>query len=455
MEATRCRRNAARLISVWTVAVGAVLVIGPSRAQPASAQQVTFTKDIAPILQRSCQVCHRTDGGFAPMSLVTYEEVRPWARALKWRTARREMPPWYIEKNVGIQHFTDDPSLSDDEIETIARWADAGAPRGSPADLPPPVQFTDASVWAIGGEPDLVVKGPVVTVAAFGADQYPPVLGEFPTGLTEDRWIKAFQVREVWLNEAPSTTKQSAEGESSGGEYTFVWHHQVIADQPEGNRGGFQLTHEVGQNEQYIPDDLGVPLKAGSSIYFNSGHFFSIGKEVTAQLEIGFKFYPKGYKPKYPNRWQELPRWGLGQELDIPGNTNVVTHQSIVLEEPRRLLTFEPHLHAGGRRMCLEAVYPDFRRETLNCAGYNHSWVRTYAYEDDYAPLLPTGTVLHFTAWYDNTAGNPLVADPRNWRGLGMRSIDEMFLFKGKTVLLTEEEYQAEVAARRDARLSK
>ena len=104
---------------------------------------MTFTKHIAPILQRSCQNCHRPDG-VAPMSLITYEEVRPWARAIKQRTGLGPragvMPPWYIEKNIGIQHYKDDPSLSEVEVATVAKWADTGAPRGNPADMPPPHQ---------------------------------------------------------------------------------------------------------------------------------------------------------------------------------------------------------------------------------------------------------------------------------------------------------------------------
>ena len=150
-----------RSSGVWTglLAVG---VLGAAPAIAAAGQAdagATFTKDIAPILQRSCQNCHRP-GAMAPMSLLTYEEVRPWARAIKRRTSPREMPPWFIEKNVGIQKFKDDPSLSDAEIATIARWVDSGAPRGNPADTPPPRQFPAGADWSFG-TPDLVVSSPV------------------------------------------------------------------------------------------------------------------------------------------------------------------------------------------------------------------------------------------------------------------------------------------------------
>ena len=133
-------------LTVWALIAALALLAMPERAaaQDASSGQVTFTKDIAPILQRSCENCHRK-GGVAPMPLSTYDEVRPWARAIKTKTSAREMPPWFIEKNVGIQRFKDDPSLSDDEIARIARWVDGGASRGNPADMPPPRQDADAS----------------------------------------------------------------------------------------------------------------------------------------------------------------------------------------------------------------------------------------------------------------------------------------------------------------------
>src|SRR5262245_40934963 len=122
-------------------------------AEPARA--VTFTKDIAPILQRSCQSCHRPDS-VAPMSLITYEQVRPFARAIKLKTSLRQMPPWYIEKNVGIQEFKGDLSLSDKELATIAAWVDSGAPQGNPADMPPPASFPSGPAWTLG-TPDLIV----------------------------------------------------------------------------------------------------------------------------------------------------------------------------------------------------------------------------------------------------------------------------------------------------------
>ena len=167
--------------------IGITLVVIVMMVTVASAQtaqnQVTFAKNVVPILQDKCQVCHRPNT-FAPMSLMTYEETRPWAKSIKAKVAAREMPPWYIDRTVGISKFKEDPSLSDQEIETIAAWADGGAVRGNPADMPPPRQFENTDIWHIG-KPDLVIKSATHTVPATGSDWW----GDYVvnTGLAEDR----------------------------------------------------------------------------------------------------------------------------------------------------------------------------------------------------------------------------------------------------------------------------
>ena len=135
----------------------------------AFAQTPTFSKDVAPILQKACQNCHRP-GAIAPMSLLTYQDARPWAKSIKAKVASREMPPWYIDRHVGVQQFLDDPSLTDAEIATIGKWVDAGAPQGNPADMPPTPKFTDG--WQLG-EPDYVVELPEVQIPATGGDYFP------------------------------------------------------------------------------------------------------------------------------------------------------------------------------------------------------------------------------------------------------------------------------------------
>ena len=164
-----------------------VATAGLGAQEPASQAAPTFAKDVAPILQRACQRCHRPNS-MAPMSLVTYDDVRPWARSVKQRVVNREMPPWHIDRTVGIQRFKDDPSLSVAEIHTIAAWVDAGAPRGNPADMPTPVVWAAADRFSF--EPDVIVGlKEDITLEDFGSDQWLNVPME-DIGLTEDRYIQ-------------------------------------------------------------------------------------------------------------------------------------------------------------------------------------------------------------------------------------------------------------------------
>jgi len=434
----------------WVVMVG-LAVVGMGSPATATAQDaaafnpedVTFTKDIAPILQRSCQQCHRPDS-VAPMSLITYEDTRPWARAMKMRTGlanqRGSMPPWFIERDIGIQQYKNDPSLSEEEIAMVAAWADHGAPRGNPADMPPPLDFASADEWTIG-EPDLILRSPEVTVPATAADKWTS-LGTVPTGLTEDRYVAAVEVRE--FNDVP----KEAASDTVGGRYVF--HHMTYTSvAPEGyddQRTQGWPVHEVGRNADIFPTNAGKLLAAGSVLDLGTGHLHANGRDTTAHLEFAFKFHPKGYEPEL--RWR---RSGLGNGVDIdlkPMQAGQQLHAYTVLQQHTKIVAFEPHLHAPGVRMCLEAIW-GHNIQTLSCAGYDHNWVRQYIYQDDYAPLLPKGTILHLVGFLDSTTGNRNVADPRNWSGGGRRSVANMFIELGPAVVMTDEQFEAEMARRR------
>jgi hypothetical protein len=420
---------------------------GTLRSQTPARPDVTFSKDIAPILQRSCEQCHHADG-VAPMSLVTYDEVRPFARAMKARTSLRwqrgAMPPYFVEKNIGIQHFKNDPSLSDEEIAKIATWADSGAPQGNVADMPPPLQFDGADRWTIG-TPDLVLRSPEVTVPAVGPDIWTN-LGLLPTGLLEDRYASAVEVREV--NDIP---KDSAAGTVGG---RFVFHHMTYSSVVQSETGGGVADegasswpiHEVGRNADVFPPEAGRLLQAKSALSFSAGHLHSNGRLTKAHLEFAFKFFPKGYKPLY-----KRASMSLGNSIDIDAKANQANqelHAYAVLQENTKIITFEPHMHAPGVRMCLEAVWGDYI-QTLNCVGYDHNWVKQYEYQDDAAPLLPKGAIVHLIGFLDTTSANRNPVDPRNWSGSGRRSIANMFSNLGYAVALTDEQFQAEMAKRR------
>jgi len=434
--------------TVGWVLSGALLVVpGPAAGQGGA--QVTFSRDIAPILQRSCQHCHRPDS-VAPMSLLTYDEVRPWARAIRQRTGVRNqrgaMPPWFIDRDLGIQDYKDDPSLSEAEIATIAAWVEAGAPEGDPADLPPP-RFVagDEEGWRIG-TPDLILRSPEMLVSATGADRWEPI-GLVPTGLTEDRYVEAVEIREV--NDVP------ADGGTNTVGGRFVFHHLNWSSHPleEENPDGFSSdkttvwpVHEVGRNADIFPPDAGRILAAGSVLNLETAHLHSNGRDTRGYLEFAFKLHPPDYEPSV--RWV---RRLVGNGVDIsvkPTMADQELHAYTVLQQHTKVLTFEPHMHAPGVRMCLEAIW-GHSIETLTCAGYDHNWVRSYVYADDAAPLLPEGTILHLIGYMDTTPSNRNVADPRNWGGGGRRSVANMFIDLGEAIALTDEEFEREMGERR------
>ncbi len=402
----------------------AALLLAPGTAA-AQAEDPTFTRDVAPILQRSCQSCHR-EGAIAPMSLLTYEETRPWARAIREKVETRTMPPWFIDKNIGVQGFKYDRSLSDAEIETIVDWVDAGAPRGNPADMPPPVEFADRDIWHTG-EPDWIVPIPEpFVVPAEGANWWGDLFSE--SGLTEDRWIKAVE------------TKPSAEGFP-------VVHHAVtrLQESIDSDEGDFLNEYAQGKNGDVFPEGTGRLVKAGSIIRFNM-HYASIGEERTDRTSVGLTFYPKGEEPEH-----ELFSRGLGQnyDLDIPPGEDDVRHDSYHRFDANvRLTGFQPHLHNRGKRQCIEAIYPDGEVETLSCADWDFGWHIVYNYADDVQPLLPKETILHTITWHDNSRANRWNPDPRNWAGFGQRSSDDMSFTWTSWFELSDEEFEAAVAER-------
>ena len=403
-------------------------------------EEVTFSKDIAPILQRSCQNCHNPVG-VAPMSLVTYQEARRFSRRIKERTAIRDragaMPPWYVEKNIGIQEYKQDTSLSDEELAMITAWADNGAPEGDPRDLPPAREFDDSGEWTI--RPDLVVSSEEILVRGSDADWWGEI-ESIPLGLEEDRYVAAVQVREV--NDVKSN--QDAGRETVGGRY--IVHHMIWRTEvPDARESTSWPVHEVGRNPDLFDPDAGRLLKAGSQVASESIHLHSNGRDTRARLEIAFQLHPIGYEPKYEGGITSLAN---GSDIDIEANQSGQRLDAYrVTTRHTKIISFEPHLHAPGERMCLEAIW-GFKAETLSCVGYDHNWVRTYVFANDYQPLLPKGTILHITGYMNNTETNQNIPDPRNWQGSGNRSVANMFIDLGERVGLTDEQFVEEMAER-------
>ena len=417
------------LAAVPSAVLLGALAAAPAAAAQEAAPQPTFTRDVAPILQRSCQHCHRT-GSIAPMPLLTYEEARPWARSIRDQVVTRTMPPWYIDRNIGIQEFKYDYSLSNAEIATIAAWADGGAPRGNPADMPPPRRFRDIAEWQIG-EPDWVVEIPEPFVVPAEAPNWWGNL-ESDSGLTEDRWVKAVE------------TKPSIEG------FPVVHHAVTGVVAPDAGDvsgiGEFLNEYALGKNGDVYPEGTGRLIPAGSKIRFNM-HYASIGVETTDRTRVGLQFHPRGVVPE-----REIIARHVGdqEDLDIPAGASNVRHDGYYrLEENSHVTAFQAHLHNLGKRQCLEAIYPDNRTETLSCADWDFGWHIVYNYEDHVAPLLPKGTILHVTSWHDNSAANRWNDDPTNWTGFGQRSSDDMSFAWVSWYELDDEAFERELEARR------
>jgi len=322
------------------VAVAGFAITARAQAPAKSGQPTpTFTRDVAPIFQRSCQVCHRPNS-IAPMSLLTYQDARPWARSIRNKVVARDMPPWYIDRTVGIKKFSNDPSLTDEEVSVISRWVDGGAPMGDPKDMPSPREFDDLARFHI--KPDLVVSLPAdQIVPAQGPDRWVDVLVD--AGLTEDRYLKAVETKPSKGHRVVHHSVQTMrEADDSG---------------PTSTLGSLLNEYALGKNADVFPEGAGRLIKAGTKINFNL-HLHSIGEETAANVQVGLQFYPKDYVPKYIETTTTVGNSGE-RELDLPPNTdNVRTDGFTVLTRPVRLLSVQPHMHNRGKAMCVEAIFP-------------------------------------------------------------------------------------------------
>jgi hypothetical protein len=434
-----------KLAGVVALAIIAAGMAPPAAFTSASTEDAipakpTFTKDVLPILQKSCQECHRP-GTMAPMSLLTYEETRPWARSIKEKVVTRHMPPWHLDRTVG--EYDPDPSLSDAQIATIARWVDSGAPKGDPADAPPPRTFPPANSWQFGEEPDLVVTSSGFTVPAKAADQYPKI--DVPTGLTEDRYIKWIQV----IPEDPTVLHHVLIYALQGEPATGV----ILGEQRRSTSSGTRpnsllIEYARGNDGDIFTEGTAKLLKAGSKLRF-SFHYHPNGeKAVLERAKVGFKFYPKGYTPKYL-----ISTKGISSPATLaipPHEPNARSDAYFRLEEPARLVSFQPHMHYRGKRMTLEAILPNGQVVLLTDVNrFVWTWQITYPYKNP--PAFPKGTVLHMTAYHDNSAANKENPDPTAFVGWGDRTVDEMNIGWLDFYYISEQEY-AELQKQKESR---
>jgi hypothetical protein len=383
---------------VIVVGLGLLFVAGVSASGPAPAP--TFTKDVAPILHKRCIECHRA-GEIAPMSLISYKEVRPWSKSIKQRVVERSMPPWSADPHHG--KFSNDPTLSKQEIDTIVAWVDAGSPKGDDKDLPAVPKFTQG--WTIG-EPDLVLTmKDEQTIPADGTIPY--LYFTIPTGLTEDKWVQAMEIR-------PGNRG--------------VVHHVIAFTTPPGGsandaRQGRGHLGGITPNKTGIVFSPGTArlLKAGSNIVFQM-HYTTNGESSKDRTSIGLKF------AKEPPTKALNTGNAANSRFVIPaGDPNHEVKSSTTFKEDVHLTSFMPHMHFRGKDFKYTAVYPDGREEVLlNVPKYDFNWQLNYVLAEPKA--LPKGTRLDCVAHFDNSTRNKYNPDPTKEVRWGDQTWEEMMI---------------------------
>ena len=424
-------------------------------ARPA-ATGPTFAKDVAPIFYKNCTNCHRP-GEIAPMSLLTFKDARPWAKSIATQVSKGAMPPWHADPTHG--EFLNDRRLSETEKATLVSWANAGAPEGTPSDLP--AQPTYATEWTIG-QPDAVFSMQEdYPIPAEGTIAYQYF--EVPTTFTEDKWIQAMEVRAgnpnvlhhviVYARNPPPAaalqTAQSAPSAPPMPRPAPLFSLPEYATQiPAGQTGGRPLPPEqrkpLGPNDRPAPrmgpsiggfapgqftriyqEGSAMRLPAGSTLILQT-HYTANGKATTDRTRIGVTFAKT--PPQTEVRFGQLINGGL----HIPaGAADYRVDAEMTIGQDVTMWSMLPHTHVRGVRWTYEATYPDGRTETiLSVPKYDFNWQTDYVFKQ---PLkLPKGTKIHATAWYDNSKNNKSNPDPTKDVWWGDQTWEEM-MFTGLT----------------------
>ena len=376
----------------------AVVLLLPAAA---AAQTPTFAKDVAPIFYSKCVECHRPTM-FAPMSLVKYDEARPWAKSIRARVSTRTMPPWGADPAHGV--FKNDPRLSDKEIATILAWVDGGAPKGNDKDLPTVPEFVDG--WTIG-KPDAVfeMKEPF-QIPPTGIVEYQYI--RIPTGITEDKWLAAIEIK-------PEARAQV--------------HHVIAFTVPAGspvNEGGALGPGNIGgvtPNKPGVVFDPGVGrMLNGNSDIVLQMHYTTNGQATTDRTQVGLRFLKE--PPSMVQRGGSV----IQPRFVIPaGDPNAEVRGSRVLQADTILTSLTPHMHVRGKDMTYTAKYPDGRTEVLlSVPKYDFNWQITYQLKE--AKRMPKGTEIEVVAHYDNSPQNKFNPDPTKDVRWGDQTFEEMMI---------------------------
>jgi hypothetical protein len=376
-----------------------------------------FTKDVAPILYQNCVSCHRP-GEIAPMSLLTYEQVRPWAKSIREKVSSGQMPPWHAD--APRETFLNDRRLSDNDKNTLLRWVEAGAPQGDPKDLPPVPKFTDG--WEIG-QPDATFSmSKAYEVPAQGTIAYQNF--SVPTNFTEDKWIQAIEVRPgnrsvvhhiLVFASAPERTplqqpyKQVVPnfGSGRGGE------------RPASGPGTLIATTAPGTNAMVYQAGSAVLIKAGSTLRFQV-HYTASGKSATDISSVGMIF-AKG-TPKTEIKVDAF----MNPTMKVAaGSSDTAVDTAIEFDQDSHIWALFPHAHLRGKSWEYRVIYPDGRKQVvLSVPNYDFNWQTYYVFAEPLA--VPKGSRLEATGYYDNSANNKWNPDPTIEVKWGEQTWEEM-----------------------------
>jgi Copper type II ascorbate-dependent monooxygenase, C-terminal domain len=407
------RKLATVAITLWL----GTFVLGQNSNSP----DVSFTKNVAPILQKNCQTCHRP-GEAAPFPLLTYEQARPWATSMKRVVSQKIMPPWYADPAVG--HFANDRSLTTQEVSTIVAWANAGAPEGDPKDMPP------AKTWVEGWgmpKPDAVFQLPQpYQVPASGMVEYQYVI--IPTGFTKDMWVQAAEARPTdrsvvhhiiaYLREPGSNYFK---GQKPGVFFEAPPPKQDDKNDTSALASDFLIGYAPGQPAEILPPGQAKLIKAGSDIVLEV-HYTPNGKATTDQTRVGLIF------AKEPPKERVLTLSAVNGTFKIPpGDPNYRVDATFDIPQDVRLISLHPHMHTRGKDFEYRIVYPDGKTDTLlRVPAYNWHWQLWYNLTDPIT--LPKGSKIECTAHFDNSPNNPENPDPTKTVIWGQMNSDEMMV---------------------------
>jgi hypothetical protein len=386
-------------------------------ADEGKAEHPTYAKEVSRIIQDNCQICHQP-GQIGPMSFTSYEEVRPWAPLIQLKVAQKEMPPYQYDGDIGVQHLKNDWRMSQEDIETIVEWVNAGSPFGNPENLPPAKEFPQKGEWRMASElgaPDHIIKSAAWDVPAEGQDLWWEP--EVDSGITESRCIKAVET-------LPSSAAHGSTHHANS-------HFLVRNEDGEWVRGDRLSEYAYGKLGEKVPEGACRKVPADSKVGW-SIHYYPDGKAVQDdQVSVGIWYYDEEDEFSEEEAYrQDLRLYALdgGGDYLIPPHGKLMTQGFHSFDHPVRLDSWQPHLHLRGVAMSLEVFYPETgRKETLSqVSNWNAGWNHSHTYEEGHQPLIPAGATLISTAWYDNTADNPRNPDPDQWVGAGQRTTDEM-----------------------------